>query len=56
MPGLMDRVFTFQEVKGSSPTGGTCMNNFSDPIDHDICTKACSELENSSINVAVGEH
>ena len=55
MPGLVDRVFAFQEAKGSSPTGGTCLNNFFDPIDHDICTKVCSELENSGINVAVGD-
>ena len=28
-----------QEVEGSTPTGGTCPNNFSDPIDQDIRTQ-----------------
>ena len=33
----MDRVSPFtQEVEGSTPTGGTCLNDFSDPIDQDI--------------------
>ena len=28
-----------QEVEGSTPTGGTCPNDFSDPIDQDIRTQ-----------------
>ena len=28
-----------QGVKGSTPTGGTCLNDFSDPIDQDIRTQ-----------------
>ena len=28
-----------QEVDGSTPTGGTCPNNFSDPTDQDIRTQ-----------------
>ena len=28
-----------QEVEGSTPTGGTCPNDFSDQIDQDICTQ-----------------
>ena len=45
-----------QEVEGSTPTGGTCPNDFSDPIDQDIRTHAVSsELENSGIRVAVGD-
>ena len=28
-----------QAVEGSTPTGGTCLNDFSDPIDEDICTQ-----------------
>ena len=28
-----------QEVQGSTPTGGTCPNNFFDPIDQDIRTQ-----------------
>ena len=28
-----------QEVQGSTPTSGTCPNDFSDPIDQDICTQ-----------------
>ena len=43
-----------QEVEGSTPTGGTCPNDFSDPIDQDIRTQS-SELENSGIRVAVGD-
>ena len=39
-PGLVDRVLgcspCTQEVEGSTPTGGTCPNDFSDPIDQDI--------------------
>ena len=39
-PGLVDRVFPFmQEVKGSTPTGGTCPKDFSDPVDQDIHTQ-----------------
>ena len=29
-----------QEVEGSTPTGGTCPNDFSDPVDKDICTQS----------------
>ena len=39
-----------QEVEGSTPTRGTCQNDFSDPID-----PVSSELENSGIRVAVGD-
>ena len=28
-----------QGVEGSTPTGGTCPNDFSDAIDKDICTQ-----------------
>ena len=28
-----------QEVEGSTPTGGTCSNDFSDPVDQDIRTQ-----------------
>ena len=42
-----------QEVEGSTPTGGSCPNDFSDPIDKDI--PVSSELENSGIRVAVGD-
>ena len=35
---LVDRVFT-QEVEGLTPTGGTCPNDFSDPIDQDNRTQ-----------------
>ena len=28
-----------QEVEGSTPTGGTCPNDFSDPVDQDIRTQ-----------------
>ena len=39
-PGLVDKVLAFtQEVEGSTPTGGTCPNDFSDPIDQDIRTE-----------------
>ena len=40
-----------QEVEGSTPTGSTCPNCFSDLIDQDIR----SELENSGIRVAVDD-
>ena len=37
---LVDKVLAFtQEVEGSTPTGGTCPNDFSDPIDQDIRTE-----------------
>ena len=39
-----------QEVQGSTPTGGTCPNDFSDLVD-----PVSSELENSDIRVAVGD-
>ena len=39
-----------QKVEGSTPTEGTCPNDFSDPID-----PVSSELENSGIRVAVGD-
>ena len=36
-PGLVDRCLpSTQEVEGSTPTGGTYTNDFSDPIDQDI--------------------
>ena len=39
-PGLMDRMFAIHaEVEGSTPTGGTCLNDFSDPTDQDIRTQ-----------------
>ena len=39
-PGLVDRMFPFtQGVEGSTPTGGTCPNDFSDPTDQDIRTQ-----------------
>ena len=28
-----------QEVEGSTPTGGTCLNDFSNPVDQDIHTQ-----------------
>ena len=34
-------------MQGSIPIGGTCLNDFSDPIDQD--------MENSGIRVAVGD-
>ena len=40
-PGLVDigcSSFT-QEIEGSTPTGGTCSNDFFDPIDQDIRTQ-----------------
>ena len=39
-----------QEVEGSTPTGGTCAIDFSDPIDRDIRIQCAL-----SIRVAVGE-
>ena len=45
-----------QGIEGSIPAGGTCSNDFSDPIDQDIRTHPmCSELENSGIKVVVGD-
>ena len=49
-----------QEVEGSTPTGGTCPNDFSDPIDQDIRTQwALSRKivawEWRSVRVAVGD-
>ena len=51
-----------------TPTGGTCPNDFSDPIDQEKKERkkeidqekkeahlVCSELENSDIRVAVGD-
>ena len=36
----MDKVLALQqEVEGSTPTGGTCPNDFSDPTDQDIRTQ-----------------
>ena len=33
-------MFPFRQgVEGSTPTGGTCANDFTDPIDQDICTQ-----------------
>ena len=36
MPGLRAKVFA---VEGSTPTGGTCPNDISDPIDQNIRTR-----------------
>ena len=44
-----------QGVEGSTATGGTCPNDFSDPIDQDIRIPLSSELENCGIRVAVGD-
>ena len=44
-----------QGVEGSTPTRGTCPNDFSDPIDQDIRNPVSSELENSGIRVAVSD-
>ena len=37
-PGLVDRVLAWH-AGSSTPTGGTCPNDFSDPIDQDIRTQ-----------------
>ena len=38
-PGLVDRVLAlYRGSRGFDPTGGTCLNDFSDPIDQDIRT------------------
>ena len=40
VPGLVDRVLVLHAgSRGSTPTGGTCPNDFSDPIDQDIRTQ-----------------
>ena len=44
-----------QEVEGSTPTGGTCSNDFSDPNRPGYLHPVSSELENSGIRVAVGD-
>ena len=44
-----------QGVEGSTPTGGTCPNDFYDPIDNGYPHPVSSELENSGIRVAVGD-
>ena len=44
-----------QGVEGSTPTGGICLNNFSDPIDQDICTQCALSCKNSGIRVVVGD-
>ena len=39
-PGLVDRVLALHAgSRGSTPTGGTCPNDFSDPIDQGIRTQ-----------------
>ena len=39
-PGLVDRCLPFtQEVEGLTSTGGTCPNDFFDPIDQDTRTQ-----------------
>ena len=39
-PVLLIRYWPFtQEVEGSTPTGGTSPNDFSDPVDQDIRTQ-----------------
>ena len=39
MPGLVDRMFpSMQGVEDLTPTGGTCPNDFSNPIDQNIHT------------------
>ena len=43
-----------QEVEGSTPTGGTCPNDFSDPIHQDICTQWALSWKIIGIKVAVG--
>ena len=43
-----------QEGEGSTPTGGTYPNDFSDPIDQDIRTQCASGWKNG-IRVAVGD-
>ena len=38
-PGLVDRVSHLaQGIEGSTPTGGTCPNDFPDPTDQHIRT------------------
>ena len=55
-PGLVDRVFAFtQGVEVSTPTGGTCPNDFSDPIDQDIRTKYALSWKIVVHRVAVGD-
>ena len=43
------------EVEGSTPTGDTCPNDFSDPIDLDIYTQCALSWKNNGIRVAVGD-
>ena len=39
-PGLVDRLLALHAgSQGLTPTGGTCLNDFSDPIGQDICTQ-----------------
>ena len=42
-----------QEVKGSTPTGGTCLNNFSDLVRLQYPYTVCPELDNSGSKVVV---
>ena len=37
--GIIKMIYHTQEVEGSTPTGDTCPNDFSDPIDQDIRTQ-----------------
>ena len=39
-----------QEVDGSTPSGGTCLNNFSNPIDQYIRTKCALNWKWRSVN------
>ena len=43
------------EVEGSTPTGGTCPNDFSDPIDQDIRTHLALSWKKVVSVVAVGD-
>ena len=45
-----------QEVKGSTPTGGTCPNDFSDPIDQDIRTQWALSWKIEDIYFFLGEY
>ena len=55
-----------QEVEGSTATGGTCTNNFSSPVDQDICIQCAVSWKKQvselwfviavSLNVGGGVH
>ena len=54
--GLVDRVLACtQEVEGSTPTGGTCANDFFRSSRPGYPHPVISELENSGIRAAVGD-